>query len=49
MTTEGENGNGAEGVFKPTGTVALAAAFVVLMLVLWGSVYVILLLRGATV
>jgi len=49
MTTEDDNGNGTEGEFKPRGTVAFAAAFVALILLMWFSVYVILLSRGATI
>ena len=34
--------------FKPTGTVFLLVMFVITMILLWGSVYVILLSRGVT-
>lgn len=34
--------------FKPTGTIFLLVVFVATMLLLWGSVYVILLARGVT-
>lgn len=34
--------------FQPKGTVLIAALFVVMLVLLWGSVYVILLARGAT-
>ena len=34
--------------FKPTGTVFLLIMFVITMILLWGSVYVILLSRGVT-
>ncbi len=34
--------------FKPTGTVFILALFVVTIILLWGSVYVILLSRGVT-
>ncbi len=34
--------------FKPVGTATLLAIFVVLLLVLWGSVYLILVSRGMT-
>ncbi len=47
MTTEGD-GNETQGEFKPTGTVAFVAAFVVVLLLMWFSIYIILLSRGAT-
>lgn len=34
--------------FKPTGTLFVLAIFVVTIILLWGSVYVILLSRGVT-
>lgn len=34
--------------FKPRGTLAILAIFVITIIVLWGSVYLILLQRGAT-
>lgn len=34
--------------FKPTGTVFILALFVATIVLLWGSVYVILLSRGVT-
>ena len=34
--------------FKPTGTIFLLVLFVATMILLWGSVYVILLARGVT-
>ena len=34
--------------FKPTGTVFILAVFVATIILLWGSVYVILLARGVT-
>lgn len=34
--------------FKPTGTLFIVAMFVVTMILLWASVYVILLSRGVT-
>lgn len=34
--------------FKPSGTIAVTALFVLLLVLLWGSVYVILLARGTT-
>jgi hypothetical protein len=49
MTTEGDNGNEAEGEFKPTGTVAFVAAFVVVLMLMWFGIYFILLSRGATI
>ncbi len=35
--------------FKPTGTIFLLVMFVVALILLWASVYVILLSRGVTV
>jgi hypothetical protein len=35
--------------FKPTGTIFVITVFVATMILLWGSVYVILLSRGVTV
>jgi hypothetical protein len=35
--------------FKPTGTIFVLALFVATIILLWGSVYVILLSRGVTV
>jgi hypothetical protein len=34
--------------FKPTGTIFLLAMFVVALILLWASVYVILISRGVT-
>lgn len=34
--------------FKPTGTLFIVAMFVVTLILLWASVYVILLSRGVT-
>jgi hypothetical protein len=34
--------------FKPTGTVFILALFVAMIILLWASVYVILLARGVT-
>ncbi len=34
--------------FKPTGTIFLLVMFVVALILLWASVYVILLSRGVT-
>lgn len=48
MTTEGDIGTEPEGEFKPRGTVAFMVAFVILLLLMWFSLYVILLARGAT-
>ncbi len=48
MTTEGEKGNETLDEFKPRGTIALAVAFVALMMLMWFSIYIILLSRGAT-
>jgi|GEM_PF-2784676 len=38
-----------ETTFKPTGTVAVVVLFVVMLVLLWASVYLILLARGVTV
>ncbi len=35
--------------FRPVGTVAVLALYVLLIILLWGAVYVILLSRGVTV
>ena len=35
--------------FKPTGTIFVLTVFVATLILLWGSVYVILLARGVTV
>ena len=48
MTTEGDNGNDAQDEFRPRGTVAFVAAFVVVLMLMWFSIYIILLSRGAT-
>ena len=37
-----------EAAFKPTGTVFLLALFVLTLILLWASVYVILISRGVT-
>jgi len=34
--------------FHPRGTAAIAAIFILTMILMWGSVYVILLARGVT-
>jgi len=45
-----EAGSDPDGLedFKPTGTVFLMAMFVVTLILLWASVYAILLARGVT-
>lgn len=49
MTTESEKAPSSEQEhFKPVGTVFILAAFVLTIILLWGSVYLILLSRGAT-
>ena len=48
MTTEGDSGSEPQGEFKPIGTVAFVAAFVVVLMLMWFSIYIILLSRGAT-
>ena len=35
--------------FKPRGTVAILIIFLITLIVLWGSVYMILLSRGVTI
>ena len=49
MTTEGDSDSAFEAEFKPRGTIAFAAAFVVVLLLMWFSIYVIMLLRGTTI
>ena len=49
MTTEDEGDRAVEAEFKPRGTVAFAAAFVVMLLLMWFSIYIIMLLRGTTI
>ncbi len=39
----------AEEHFKPTGTIFILAMFVAALILLWASVYVILISRGVTV
>ena len=39
----------AETHFRPTGTVAVLAVFIVTLILLWLSVYLILIARGVTV
>lgn len=47
MTTEGTGGVVAETEhFKPVGTLFVLAVFVLTIILLWGSVYLILLSRG---
>ena len=49
VTTEhGPTPQSEEEHFKPVGTVFILAAFVLTIILLWGSVYLILLSRGAT-
>lgn len=43
-----ESGGEQEEHFKPTGTVFILAVFVATIILLWASVYVILLSRGVT-
>ena len=40
--------DGEQEHFKPTGTIFILAVFVATIILLWGSVYVILLSRGVT-
>lgn len=35
--------------FKPKGTVAILVVFAITLIVLWGTIYMILLQRGGTV
>ncbi len=44
-----DNGDEAQGEFKPRGTVAFVAAFVAVLMLMWFSIYIILLSRGATI
>jgi hypothetical protein len=48
MAEEQRTGEEAE-EFHPKGTVAILIMFVLAIIILWGSVYVILLSRGVTV
>ena len=48
MTDEARN-EADEKDFQPRGTVAILVMFVLAIIILWGSVYVILLTRGVTV
>ena len=43
-----ENDDWDDESFRPTGTVFILAMFVVTLVLLWASVYVILLSRGVT-
>lgn len=43
------DGSEEEEHFKPTGTIFLLACYVFVILLLWASVYLILLSRGVTV
>lgn len=47
-SSEGQPTEGEEH-FKPTGTIFILGMFVAAMILLWASVYVILLSRGVTV
>ena len=49
MTTESEHDSEAQGEFHPRGTVAFVAAFVVVLLLMWISIYIIMLSRGTTI
>ncbi|MDJ0496994.1 MAG: hypothetical protein QNJ89_04135 [Acidimicrobiia bacterium] len=49
MTSEGESDGAVEAEFKPRGTVAFAVAFVVVLLLMWFSIYIIMLTRGTTI
>ena len=46
--TPGPTGAAPEEHFRPVGTIAILAAFVLTLILLWLSVYVILLSRGVT-
>lgn len=48
MAEEQQTGEEVE-EFHPKGTVAILIMFVLAIIILWGSVYVILLSRGVTV
>ena len=47
--TDGQSNAEGEEHFKPTGTIFILAMFVAALILLWASVYVILLSRGVTV
>jgi hypothetical protein len=44
-----ETGSAEEEHFRPVGTIFVLAVFVITLILLWASVYVILLSRGITV
>lgn len=46
MTSEVSDGAAQEEHFKPVGTIFILAMFVLTIILLWGSVYLILLSRG---
>lgn len=48
MATDRGEGSVEPDHFKPTGTVVILAAFVLTIILLWASVYLILLSRGVT-
>jgi hypothetical protein len=45
---DGQHDAGSTEHFKPTGTIFILAMFVVALILLWASVYVILISRGVT-
>lgn len=47
--TDGQSSTGGEEHFKPTGTIFILAMFIAALILLWASVYVILISRGVTV
>ena len=49
MTAGSEHDSETAGEFKPRGTVAFVAAFVVVLLLMWISIYIIMLSRGTTI
>jgi hypothetical protein len=49
MTTESDRDSTVEAEFKPRGPIAFAAAFVVVLLLMWFSIYIIMLARGTTI
>lgn len=48
MPDETEAPDEFDATFRPTGTVAVVALFVVVLVLLWTSIYLILLARGVT-
>lgn len=48
LDADGSGGDDAHGHFKPTGTLFVLGVFVATIVLLWMSVYVILLSRGVT-